>query len=179
MSDFSSQLPSSSLSVESTKRAADAELAGALSNSRAVHSLLVEALGSIEGNRQRVDRALVRHIPHIYRELSDSLESLGMLQTRLPEIREQVRAIRSAYDSGRLKAQDLVTELEWKHAPAQDKLLRIVFTRAAPVAAREVALLRLVFALLFVFLAWQLVGAVDGAYRAYRHRLVWGDKLIS
>ena len=72
-----------------------------------------------------------------------------------------------------------MTELEWKHTPAQDRLLRIVFTRGTPVSARVALLLRLIFALSFLLLAWQLASALDGAYRAYRTRLVWGDKLIS
>ncbi|THG95581.1 hypothetical protein EW145_g7932 [Phellinidium pouzarii] len=157
----------------------ESELASALSNSRAVHNLLVDALDTIENNRKRVDRALVQHIPHIYRELDLSMESLGTLQDRLPEIRAQVRAIKGAYVSGQEKAAKLVDELEWKHAPIQDKLLRIVFSRAQYVSSRDAALLRLAFTLFLVVLLWQLYGAFDGAYRAYRHRLVWGDKLIS
>ncbi|KAI5120382.1 hypothetical protein M0805_006904 [Coniferiporia weirii] len=157
----------------------ETELAGALSNSRAVHNTLVEALSNIEGSRKRVDRALVQHIPHIYRELDLSMESLSKLQDRLPEIRAQVRAIRSAYDSGQSKAQLLVSDLKWKHMAPQDKLLRIVSSRDVPVSSREAALLRVAFALFLLVLTWQIGGALDGAYRAYRHRLVWGDKLIS
>ena len=61
----------------------------------------------IKGNRQRVDRALVTHIPHIYKELRESMESLVDLQDRLPLIRSQVNAIRAAYESGRVKVSHL------------------------------------------------------------------------
>ena len=77
------------------------------------------------------------------------------------------------------QAGQLVTELEWKQSSFQDKCYRIVFTRSAPVSNTEVALFRLSFCILFVLFAFQLGGAMDGALRAYRHRLVWGDKLIS
>ncbi|EJD07693.1 uncharacterized protein FOMMEDRAFT_73016, partial [Fomitiporia mediterranea MF3/22] len=164
-----------------------AELASALSNSRAVHHLLVEALGSIESNRQRVDRALTQHIPHIYTELNNSMLSLQTLQSRLPELRSQIHAIRSAYDSGRSKAQTLQHELEWKRAPIQEKLLRVALARPGdeegmkkiPVKRSEVVLVRIVLVICMLVICWQLGGALDGAYRAYRHRLVWGDKLIS
>lgn len=157
----------------------EAKLANDLSNSRAIHSLLVDALGSLEGNRQRVDRALTTHIPHIFEELRESMESLVDLQDRLPQIRQQVRTIRDVYDSGRGKAKELVSELEWKHLSFQERCYRIVFTRSAPVSSLEIALFRLAFVLIFVLFAWHLAGVADGAYRAYRHRLVWGDKLIS
>ncbi|OCB87808.1 hypothetical protein A7U60_g5132 [Sanghuangporus baumii] len=161
----------------------EAELASALSNSRAVHNLLVEALGSIELNRQRVDRALLQHIPHIYRELNGSMVSLSSLQDRLPELRSHVRTIRAAYDSGRNKAQVLTSELEWKRMPVQDKIWRVAFARGekegVPVRRRDVWLTRMVLVVLALLLCWQLASALDGAYRAYRHRLVWGDKLIS
>jgi len=157
----------------------EAKLANDLSNSRAIHNLLDEALGSLDGHKQRLDRALSTHIPHIYRELKESMENLVDLQDRLPQIRAQVRTIREVYDSGRTKSQNLVHELEWKHSSFQDKCYRIIFTRSAPVSSLEVALFRLAFCLIFVLFAWQLGGALDGAYRAYRHRLVWGDKLIS
>jgi len=112
-------------------------------------------------------------------ELKDSMESLVDLQDRLPQIRTQVKTIRDVYDSGRSKAQALIPELEWKHASFQDKCYRIIFTRSSPVSSTEVALFRLSFCLIFVLFAWQASSALDGAYRAYQHRLVWGDKLIS
>jgi len=157
----------------------EAKLANDLSNSRAIHSLLVEAMGSLNDNRQRVDRALNTHIPHIYEELKESMESLIDLQDRLPKIRSQVKTIREVYDTGRDKANILLTDLEWKQSSFQDKCYRIIFTRTAPVSSLEIALFRLAFCLVFVLFTWQLGGALDGAYRAHRHRLVWGDKLIS
>ena len=52
-------------------------------------------------------------------------------------------------------------------------------TPVGSVRRREVWLARVVLVVCLVVLVWQLMGALDGAYRAYRHRLVWGDKLIS
>lgn len=107
------------------------------------------------------------------------MESLIDLQDRLPKIRSQVKTIREVYDTGRDKANILLTDLEWKQSSFQDKCYRIIFTRTAPVSSLEIALFRLAFCLVFVLFTWQLGGALDGAYRAHRHRLVWGDKLIS
>jgi len=157
----------------------EAKLANDLSNSRAIHNLLVEALASLEGNCQRVNRALSHHIRHINNELKESMENLVDLQDRLPQVRAQVRTIREVYDAGRGKSQDLVADLEWKNASFQEKCYRIIFTRTSPVSSLEIAVFRLAFCLTFVVFAWQLGSALDGAYRAYRHRLVWGDKLIS
>lgn len=126
------------------------------------------------------------------------MDSLTDLQDRLPQVRKQVKTICSVYDSGRnavgrigfaltldiadwheRQAQDLLTDLEWKHTSFQDKCYRIIFTRTSPVSSLEITLFRLAFLLVFVVFAWQLGGVLDGAYRAYQHRLVWGDKIIS
>ena len=120
--------------------------------------------------------------------------SLSALQERLPELRAHVRAIRAAYDSGRAKAQVLTSELEWKRMPIQDKVWRVALLGGngsvkgngeggvgvvVPVRRRDVWLVRMVLLVIAAVLCWQLASALDGAVRAYRHRLVWGDKLIS
>ena len=191
-----------------------AKLANDLSNSRAIHNLIVEALVNLEvrticylpltpvssglppsfykffleklttikhaqSNTQRVDRALTRHIPHIHSELQSSLSHLLALESRFPVLRTQVNAVRSAYDKGRETARALQSDLEWTHAPLAARLHRTLFTRRAPVSALETALTRLVFLLVVLLCAWQVGSVLEGAYRAYRHRLVWGDKLIS
>jgi len=157
----------------------EAKLANDLSNSRAIHNLIVEALANLEGNTQRVSRALTRHIPHIHSELHGALDRLAELEARFPLVREQVRAVQRAYEQGRSKAQTLTADLEWTHAPLTERLHRKLFTRSAPVSTLEAVLTRLAFLVVLILCAWQLAGALDGAYRAYRHRLVWGDKLIS
>ncbi|TDL23607.1 hypothetical protein BD410DRAFT_142397 [Rickenella mellea] len=164
---------------ESHIKALESKLANDLSNSRSIHHLLADSLGKLETNRQLVDRALVDHIPHIYQDLHDSMESLLALEERLPERRAQVQTIRTVYDSGRITARELTTQLEWRQASLQDKARRVIFTRTAPVSAAEVAAARLAFCLIFILFVWQFGTAMDGAYRAYRHRLVWGDKLMS
>ncbi|PAV19664.1 hypothetical protein PNOK_0459800 [Pyrrhoderma noxium] len=128
----------------------ETELENALSNSRAVHNLLSEALDNIESNRQRVDRSLTTHIPSIYRSLSLCISSLAALQSRLPELQQQVRAVARAYDAGRNKAQALARELEWHRTPTHDKFLRVVLPHsgkgsvdAPPVKAGEAALVRI------------------------------------
>ena len=50
---------------------------------------------------------------------------------------------------------------------------------APPVKAGEAALVRILALVCLVVLFWQIGSAAEGAYRAYRYRLVWGDKLIS
>lgn len=149
-----------------------------------------------QGNTQRVNRALTRHIPHIHSELRGAIDRLAELEARFPLVREQVLAVRRAYEQGRTKvppffrllkqkltletqAQSLTADLEWTHAPLTERLHRKLFTRSAPVSTLEAVLTRMAFLVVLVLCAWQLAGALDGAYRAYRHRLVWGDKLIS
>lgn len=68
-----------------------------------IHSHSRLTLRNHQGNTQRVNRALTRHIPHIHSELRSALDRLTELEARFPRVREQVIAIRRAYDQGRDK----------------------------------------------------------------------------
>ncbi|KAK6992278.1 hypothetical protein R3P38DRAFT_3088822, partial [Favolaschia claudopus] len=91
----------------------ESQLAESLSNFRAIDSLLQEAFSGLRRNAQRADHALGKQVSHITLELDSSMVSLKRLADELPTIQAQVDDIRTAYDSGRNKAQSLLTDLTW------------------------------------------------------------------
>jgi len=157
----------------------ESQLSQNLSNFRAIDSLYKEAATGISRNFRRADRALHSQIPAIETSLEESGYTLAELAETLPDIQAQVKDIRKVYDSGRGKAQDLIADLTWLNTSFHERWRRIIFTPSAPVSGRWKAFMRFLFATSFFLccaVAWVGVG---GAYRAYRHRMVWGDRLMS
>ncbi|KII87374.1 hypothetical protein PLICRDRAFT_43006 [Plicaturopsis crispa FD-325 SS-3] len=157
----------------------ESKLAENLSNFRAIDSLLQEAFLGLQSNSQRAERALNIHVPHIYKELDQSNEALTDLADRLPTIRTQVAHIHTLYDSGRAKAQHLVSELEWLNTDFYERWRAVIFTTTSPVSWRWKAFMRFLFLLSFLACTWMAWIVLRGAYRAHRHRLVWGERLMS
>ncbi|OAX37955.1 hypothetical protein K503DRAFT_718983 [Rhizopogon vinicolor AM-OR11-026] len=150
-----------------------------LSNFRAVDSLVQESLDRLKRDAQRANRALDEHTPHIREELDSSLTSLEKLSRTLPEIQTHVADIRQIYDSGREKAKNLVTDLEWLNTEWHGRWRVIIFTNHSPVSWRWKALMRILFTVTFITFAWITWVAISGVYRAHRQRLVWGERLMS
>ncbi|KAJ7116044.1 hypothetical protein C8R44DRAFT_794008 [Mycena epipterygia] len=157
----------------------ESKLAESLSNFRAIDSLLQEAFTGLRRNAQRADHALNKQVSHITQELDSSMESLTHLAEDLPTIQSQVADIRAVYDSGRKKAQYLVTDLTWLNTEFYERWRLIIFTSSSPVSWRWKALMRLFFTLSFVIFVWLTWIAVWGGYRAHRGGLVFGENLIS
>jgi len=157
----------------------EAKLAEDLSNSRAMETYLREIIQGLEHTTQRSKAALSSTVPLIKHSLRNDLSALDRLGERLPEVGRQITDIRNVYDSGRVKAIDLMNALEWLNTPVPLRLRTIIFTSQAPVSARVKALLRLLFAVVFLACAWIAWIALRGAVRAHRQRLVWGERLMS
>lgn len=112
-------------------------------------------------------------------ELRDTDEQLDDLRTRLPHVRKQVADIRDVYDLGRRRAQALVDDLSWLNTEFYERWRAVVFTTKAPVSWKWKALLRSMFLLSFLLCSWLAWIAVEGGYKAYRSKLIWGEKLMS
>ncbi|ESK96509.1 hypothetical protein Moror_7017 [Moniliophthora roreri MCA 2997] len=150
-----------------------------LSNFRAIDSLLQEAFTGLKRNSKRADRALNSQVPAITQELDESLLVLNELAQTLPTIQTQVTEIRSVYDTGRRKAQYLVEDLTWLNTEFYERWRRIIFTSTSPVSFRWKVFMRFLFTISFVVCCWLAWIALMGGYRAYRHKLVWGERLMS
>ncbi|KAI0923955.1 hypothetical protein AcW1_006757 [Taiwanofungus camphoratus] len=157
----------------------EAKLAVDLSNSRAINNLLQEVLSGLHQNQRRADAALTSTVPHISQSLDEDLAILYELEEHLPQVGRQIRDIRQVYDHGRDKARDLISALEWMNTPVSLRLRTIIFTPNAPVSARWKALVRTLFALVFLVGVWIAWITLRGAIRAHRQRLVWGERLMS
>jgi len=157
----------------------ESRLSENLSNFRAIDSILQESFSGIQRNARRAERAIQTHVPHINSELDESMKVLSELAGTLPTIQSQVADIRVVYDSGRNQARSLVSDLRWLNTEFYERWRCIVFTSTSPVSWRWKASMRFLFALSFIactYLVWLLL---SGAYRAHRHRLVWGERLMS
>ncbi|KAF5387360.1 hypothetical protein D9757_005746 [Collybiopsis confluens] len=164
---------------ESQMKELESQFSQSLSNFRAIDSLYKEVFTGIKRNSKRADRALNSQIPTIESSLDESVDTLSELAETLPHIQTQVKDVRLVYDSGRAKAQSLIMDLTWLNTSFYERWRRTIFTPSAPVSGRWKVLMRLIFAVLFLMcctVVW--VGAL-GAYRAYRHKLVWGERLMS
>ncbi|KAI0065538.1 hypothetical protein BV25DRAFT_1836331 [Artomyces pyxidatus] len=173
-----------------------------LSNCRAIESLLRDAFNGIKVRRplrrtlasiaadrhpylkkrnyRRADKdALRTNVPHIDRELEESMAVLTELEQRLPEIRSQVAQVRLVYDSGRRKAEELVQDLKWLNNDFYERWRTVIFTKSSPVSWQWKAFLRALFAIVFTLAVWISWVGLSGAYRAHRQRLVWGERLMS
>ncbi|KAF8916307.1 hypothetical protein CPB85DRAFT_1290794 [Mucidula mucida] len=157
----------------------ETKLAENLSNFRAIDSLLQEAFSVLRRNSRRADKALTSQIPEITAELDDSMEALSELSETLPTIHNQVADIRAVYDSGRKKAQSLVADLTWLNTEFYERWRAIIFTSSSPVSMRWKVFMRFLFAVTFLVCSWIMWIALLGGYRAYRHKLVWGERLMS
>ncbi|GLB41935.1 putative vps5 C terminal like [Lyophyllum shimeji] len=147
----------------------EVRLSESLSNFRAIDSLVQEAYGNLQRNTRRAERACQTQVPHINSELDESVKVLSDLADTLPTIQSQLAEVRVVYDSGREKAQTLVSELRWLNTEFYERWRRIIFTNSSPVSWRWKAIMRILFAFSFIIcinLFWLLV---LGAYRAHRH----------
>ncbi|KAH9941511.1 hypothetical protein B0H21DRAFT_869640 [Amylocystis lapponica] len=150
-----------------------------LSNSRAIENLLQEVLTGLQQTQGRADIALSSTVPHIAHTLDEDLIALHELDAHLPQVGRQLHDIRRVYDCGRDKARDLIGALEWLNTPVSKRLRTIIFTSNAPVSAQWKALVRTLFALVFLIGIWITWITLSGAVRAHRQRLVWGERLMS
>jgi len=150
-----------------------------LSNFRAIDSLISDVYSGLHRNHQRADNSLKQQVPQIKKELKDSMDTLEVLADTLPTTDTEVSDIREVYDSGRSKAQALVSDLTWLNTEFYERWRRIIFTSSSPVSWRWKIYLRTLFVVSFIICSWLSWIALSGAYRAHRHRLVWGEKLMS
>ncbi|KAH9933517.1 uncharacterized protein B0H18DRAFT_952035 [Fomitopsis serialis] len=161
----------------------ESRLAINLSNSRAISTLLHESQSAVkelvQHYQQKADSALESTLPHIEQSLSEDINSLEFLDEHLPRIEEELVSIRRVYDRGQDKAVEHIAELEWLNTPLTARLRRTIFTASAPVSPRTKALLRMLFTLVFCMGVWVAWIALEGAVRAHRQRLVWGERLLS
>jgi len=157
----------------------ESTLSGHLSNARTIDSSLREVYAGIQRNAHRTDRAIEVHVPHVNRAMGDDLLSLSQLEKSLPITRTQVAEIRSLYDSGRVKARVIVEDMTWLTTSFYDRWRIIIFTTSSPVSSRVKFIMRLLFFVCFMACMYIILITTRGAFRAHRHRLVWGDRLIS
>ncbi|KIO10769.1 hypothetical protein M404DRAFT_21002 [Pisolithus tinctorius Marx 270] len=157
----------------------DTKLRESLSNFRAIEGSVKDALGELHKTQQRADIVLETDTPRLKEELDKSLVMLQDLSYRLPRIRSRVANIQQAYDSGRMKAQQLVHDLMWLNTDFHERWRLIIFTSSAPVSWRWKLTMRLLFGVAVVTLLWIIWAAIGGAYRAHRQRLLWGERLMS
>jgi len=157
----------------------ETKLAESLSNFRAIDSLLEDTFTGLEHTSRRTDRAMRVTVPNVNKELDYCIVALTELAETLPRIDSQVADIRRVYDSGRRKAQSLVSDLVWLNTDFYERWRVIIFTSSSPVSWRWKALMRVFFAVSFVACAVLALIAVRGGYRAHKQRLVWGERLMS
>ncbi|KAF9786355.1 hypothetical protein BJ322DRAFT_782699 [Thelephora terrestris] len=167
------------LQYERQLKELESKLSEHLSNSRTIDTSLRQVYAGIQRNVRRTDRAIDVYVPHINRAFDDALKSLSQLESTLPVTRAQIAEIRSVYDSGRVKAQDMVKDMTWLTTSFYDRWRMIIFTSSAPVSARTKFLVRCLFALCFVACNYIVYISAMGAYKAHRHRFIWGDKIMS
>ncbi|KAF9240659.1 hypothetical protein BU15DRAFT_87562 [Melanogaster broomeanus] len=164
---------------DSRIRDLDSTLKEHFGNFKAIETSIKGALAELNRNTQRAEQALNVDIPKLKDELEGSLVILQDLSTTLPRIRSRVANTRHAYDSGRTKAQELVSDLTWLNTDFHERWRLIIFTTSAPVSWRWKAAMRILFAVLFLTFIRVIWVAISGAYRAHRQGLVWGERLIS
>lgn len=157
----------------------DTKLRESLSNFRAIEGTVKDALVELNKTQQRADIVLETDTPRLREELEKSLVMLQDLSYRLPRIRSRVANIQHAYDSGRMKAQQLVHDLMWLNTDFHERWRLIIFTSSAPVSWRWKLIMRLLFGVTVVTVLWIIWAAIGGAYRAHRQRLLWGERLMS
>ncbi|KAF9006139.1 hypothetical protein BDQ17DRAFT_1389707 [Cyathus striatus] len=155
----------------------EAKLAYALNDFRSVDELLQEARKGLQA--YKANYALKTQVPSITQELDNSMATLAELAESLPNIRSQVSDIRKVYDSGRQQARSLVADLTWLNTEFYERWRTTIFTSRSPVSWRWKTVLRIIFVITFIIFSCLAYVTLSGAYRAHRHRLVWGEKLMS
>ncbi|KIM44719.1 hypothetical protein M413DRAFT_360359 [Hebeloma cylindrosporum] len=165
--------------VEILMKGLESRFSDDLSNFKAIDSLLQDVYTTLQRNHKRAERALKLQVPQTKSMLEDSMDTLSELAETLPTTQTQISDIRGAYDSGRAKAHSLVSDLTWLNTEFYERWRTIIFTPSSPVSWRWKVYMRSVFVVSFVICSWLFWIAVTGAYRAHRHRLVWGEKLMS
>ncbi|KAK0501323.1 hypothetical protein EDD18DRAFT_1142248 [Armillaria luteobubalina] len=156
---------------ESEMKDLESKLSEGLSNFRAIDTFLQEAFTVLRRNTRRAE--------HISAELDECNTMLQDLSQTLPTIQNQVADLRAVYDSGRKKARSLVADLTWLNTEFYERWRTIIFTSSSPVSWRWKAFMRFLFAVSFLICSWITWIALLGAYRAYRYKLVWGERLMS
>jgi hypothetical protein len=73
----------------------------------------------------------------------------------------------------------MVKDMTWLTTSFYDRWRIIIFTFSAPVSARTKFLVRLLFLLCFIGCNYIVYISAMGAYKAHRHRFIWGDKIMS
>ncbi|KJA28078.1 hypothetical protein HYPSUDRAFT_34413 [Hypholoma sublateritium FD-334 SS-4] len=167
------------LQKEQLLKELESRLSDDLSNFRAIESILKDSFTGLQRTQTRAERALRRQVPDIKLELEESMDTLGDLAENLPTIQSQVKTIGSVYESGQEKAKSLVHDLTWLNTEFYERWRAIIFTSSSPVSFRWKVYMRSIFVASFIICSWLFWIAVTGAYRAHRHRLVWGEKLMS
>lgn len=167
------------LQYESQMQELSIKLTEGLSNFRAMDSLMQGSLDELKRDTQHAKRALEEHIPSIREDFHNSLVSLEELSHTLPQIQTHVAEIQHIYDSGREKAKNLVTDLNWLNTEWHERWRIIIFTNRSPVSRWWTATMRVLFAATFITFGWITWAAIAGAYTAHRQRLVWGERLMS
>jgi len=163
---------------ERQMRDLEATLSENLSNFRAIDGIMLEAFTGVQKSIKRADRALTAQVPQTNQELRDSMEVLDDLAEILPTIRDQVEGIQVFYDKGKQKAERLEKDLMWLNNDFYERWRCIIFDES-PVSWRWKAFMRSLFAASFLICSWLFWLVLAGAYKAHRHRLVWGDRLMS
>jgi len=163
---------------ERQMRDLEATLSENLSNFRAIDGIMLEAFTGVQKSIKRADRALTAQVPQTNQELRDSMEVLDDLAEVLPTIRDQVEGIQVFYDKGKQKAERLEKDLMWLNNDFYERWRCIIFDES-PVSWRWKAFMRSLFAASFLICSWLFWLVLAGAYKAHRHRLVWGDRLMS
>ncbi|EIN05994.1 hypothetical protein PUNSTDRAFT_54307 [Punctularia strigosozonata HHB-11173 SS5] len=164
---------------ESQIKELESKLSEELGNFRALDQLLRDTKATLQVTTTRTDHALQIHAPYIQATLDDALDALTELSERLPIIRDQVHQIRMVYDAGRRKAIELVSALAFLNMPMPARYASIIFTPYAPVSRKKKILARTVACCCLVLSSWLAWIVLAGAIRAHRHRLVWGERLMS
>ncbi|KAK0188966.1 hypothetical protein F5146DRAFT_1057397 [Armillaria mellea] len=164
---------------ESQMKDLESKLSEGLSNFRAIDSFLQEAFTVLRRNTRRAERSKNQQLPDISAELDECNTMLKDLSQTLPTIQNQVADLRAVYDSGRKKARSLVADLTWLNTEFYERWRTIIFTSSSPVSWRWKAFMRFLFAVSFLICSWITWIALLGAYRAYRYKLVWGERLMS
>ncbi|KAG6831089.1 hypothetical protein H0H92_012766 [Tricholoma furcatifolium] len=181
------QASQKAMQYEYQMRELEVKLSESLSNFRAIDSLIQESYNGIQLNTRRAERACQTQVPHIKGELDESLKVLSDLADTLPTIQSQLAEVRVVYDSGRQKVSvyflvslvEAHQDLRWLNTEFYERWRRIIFTKSSPVSWRWKAVMRVIFAFWFIIGAHLFWILLMGAYRAHRHRLVWGEKLMS
>jgi len=167
------------LQKEQLLKELESRLSDDLSNFRAIDSILKDSFSGLQRTQTRAERALRRQIPDIKLELEESMDTLADLAENLPTIQSQVKTIGSVYESGQEKAKYLVQDLTWLNTEFYERWRTIIFTSSSPVSWHWKVYMRSIFVASFIICSWLFWIALTGAYRAHRHRLVWGEKLMS